>query len=310
MPWSEATKKMAEPRVLVEYKNIGILPSQASGIPDSNTTEERMNEHYVPQLAAILRAAGDHQFHTLPFIGYAWDSTRYEFAFLFEYPSLAADRKPQSLWDCLLSAEPMFKPTLKQRFRLAQSIARSIGALHANGWLHKSIRAHAIKFFFQIDGKTRDLDNLYLTNFELSRPFSAISQVDLHAPDIEHDIYRHPDRYGLPSVRFSKTHDVYSLGVVLLEIGLWQTARRIHDDIVKYEFKDNPLPGGVPAKVIKAAYIQEAKTRLGHRMGSTYQEAVLSCLTGELDMYLGSRHFAHEFERRIVQKLGIEALLS
>jgi hypothetical protein len=36
------------------------------------------------------------------------------------------------------------------------------------------------------------------------------------------DYYQHPEKRYNPLVRYSRTHDIYSLGVLLLEIGLWK----------------------------------------------------------------------------------------
>jgi hypothetical protein len=36
------------------------------------------------------------------------------------------------------------------------------------------------------------------------------------------DYYQHPDKRWNPSIRYSRSHDIYSLGCVLLEIGLWE----------------------------------------------------------------------------------------
>jgi len=40
--------------------------------------------------------------------------------------------------------------------------------------------------------------------------------------DINLDYYQHPDKRWDPSIRYSRSHDIYSLGCVLLEIGLWK----------------------------------------------------------------------------------------
>ena len=40
--------------------------------------------------------------------------------------------------------------------------------------------------------------------------------------DINLDYYQHPDKRWNPSIRFSRSHDIYSLGCVLLELGLWK----------------------------------------------------------------------------------------
>jgi hypothetical protein len=268
-----------------------------------------VRELYAPQLARLLRTAGKHDFGTLPFNAYAWDPKNVQYAFLFDYPSNAGSTPPQSLHDFILSNEPQYKLELKQRFYVAQTVARSIGAFHSDGWLHKSIRSHAIKFFFHVGGKTCDFSNPYLTDFEFSRPEAGVSRLLPIAMDIDHDVYRHPDRYGLPMAGFSKIHDVYSLGVVLLEIGLWTTARRMYDDIVKYDMKDKPPADGVPAKTIKKAFLEDARTRLAHRMGSAYQEAVVACLDGELDEFVGGREWANEFQKRVVQKVDIKSFV-
>lgn len=301
---------MSEARVLVEYKQTGVSLRQDEEGTGNRDIITPLKELYAPQLARLLRAAGKHAFRTIPFTGYAWNPTQLQYAFLFNYPADAGDCEPQSLHGFILSSkhEPQFKFELKQRFHVAQRVARAIGAFHSDGWLHKSIRAHAVKFFFHKDGKTCDLTNPYLTDFEFSRPVAGVTRLAARAADIEHDVYRHPDRYGPPSASFSKIHDIYSLGVVLLEIGLWQTARQLYDDIVMYDLEGNPPPGGVPAKMIKETFIQDARERLAHRMGLPYQEAVISCLDGDWDDFV-DRDFASEFEKRVVQKVDIKAFV-
>lgn len=306
---------MSAPRILVEYKQTDAsLTFETRGEVETGDSDMRIpiKELYAPQLARLLKTAGKHTFLTLPFNSYAWDPKQFQYAFLFDYPTDAGDRKPRSLYDFILSSErePQFKLELKQRFHVAQTVVRAIGAFHSDGWLHKSIRAHAVKFFFRPDSETCEFSKPYLTGFEFSRPVAGVTRLAAHAVDIDHDVYRHPDRYGPPSAGFSKIHDIYSLGVVLLEIGLWQTARQIYDDIVKYDLKGNPPPGGVPAEKIKKAFLQDAKDRLAHRMGSSYQEAVISCLDGDWDEFVDSRDFTSEFQSCIVRKVDIKAFLS
>jgi hypothetical protein len=56
-----------------------------------------------------------------------------------------------------------------------------------------------------------------------------------HAKEFEQtlDYYQHPDKRWNPTIRYSRSHDIYSLGCVLLEIGLWEpleTLVEIEDD--------------------------------------------------------------------------------
>lgn len=63
----------------------------------------------------------------------------------------------------------------------------------------------------------------FLSGFMYARANEAVSMpLSVHGLfSSELDISRHPDRQGDPSViRYSMCHDVYSLGVILLEIGL------------------------------------------------------------------------------------------
>ena len=55
-----------------------------------------------------------------------------------------------------------------------------------------------------------DISNPYLFGFEYMRMQDA--GTNLEADDsLERDLYRHPDRWGKPKVRFEKAHDVYAL---------------------------------------------------------------------------------------------------
>jgi hypothetical protein len=45
--------------------------------------------------------------------------------------------------------------------------------------------------------------------------------------DVSLDYYQHPDKRWNPSIRYSIAHDIYSLGCVLLEIGMWKSLREL-----------------------------------------------------------------------------------
>ena len=47
--------------------------------------------------------------------------------------------------------------------------------------------------------------------------------------DINLDYYQHPDKRWDPSIRYARSHDIYSLGCVLLEIGLWKPLDKLVD---------------------------------------------------------------------------------
>ena len=83
-------------------------------------------------------------------------------------------------------------------------------------------------------------------------------------------------------------HDIYSLGVCLLEIGLWTSF--IHSDA---ELQSPPRPGNIidieeqlsmkdkalAAFQIKRGLVSLAQMKLPSEMGLNYTEIVISCLT-------------------------------
>lgn len=47
--------------------------------------------------------------------------------------------------------------------------------------------------------------------------------------DITLDYYQHPDKRRSPSLRYSRSFDMYSLGCLLLEIGYWKPLHHLVD---------------------------------------------------------------------------------
>ena len=82
------------------------------------------------------------------------------------------------------------------------------------------------------------------------------------------------NRQGVPKTSFSKIDDLHSLGVVLLEVGLWRTARAMHEKAAS-----QLDPGSRLDKYpLQEYFIKMAQRRLAHHMGSAYLDIVLACL--------------------------------
>lgn len=135
-------------------------------------------------------------------------------------------------------------------------------------WLHKSIRSSNVIFGYR--GGHQDYKRPFLVGFEFSRDEKDKSTTE-QDDSLECNIYRHPDRQGPPEKRFNALHDIYSLGVVLLEIGLWKPAASFERDY-----------GDMDAEQIMSSLQEHAKDRLPHYMGVSYTEAVLACMDGSL----------------------------
>ena len=86
--------------------------------------------------------------------------------------------------------------------------------------VHESIRSENVLFSPTEHGGTKlvNYGEPWLFGFNFSRPESYFSD-GLADYSPVNEIYRHPERQGRPEKPFMKVHDIYSLGVILLEIG-------------------------------------------------------------------------------------------
>ena len=81
--------------------------------------------------------------------------------------------------------------------------------------------------------------------------------------------YQHPDyKLGGTSIRFRPQFDYYSIGLVLLEIGMWQTLEDLASESL----------GSFPPTQLRDLWITKTVPRLGATMGAMYRDAVRLCL--------------------------------
>ncbi|ERF69763.1 hypothetical protein EPUS_07589 [Endocarpon pusillum Z07020] len=201
------------------------------------------------------------------------------FDFVFRVPE--GMENPRSLRNILISADGSV--SLSDRFKLAQQLATSVSYVHTYGFVHKGIRPETLLIF---QTQKSLLGASFLLGFE---KFRLVDGRTIRCGDCiwEKDLYRHPHRQGLnPEEDYIMQHDIYSLGVCLLEIGLWESFVLYHDD------DGDPSPSTVlsilndaendkinKAYLVKHALVDLAKQRLPSRMGDKYTDIVVACLT-------------------------------
>ncbi len=111
---------------------------------------------------------------------------------------------------------------LDYRFRLARGIAEAVLSVHALKRVHKNIRTSNILLLKPKDSDIMQMGNPFLIDWAMLRSTDMPSSMAGEQNWLK-DIYRHPRRQGLqPEQRYNMGHDIYSLGVCLLEIGLWE----------------------------------------------------------------------------------------
>ncbi|OBT52224.1 hypothetical protein VE04_07538 [Pseudogymnoascus sp. 24MN13] len=135
------------------------------------------------------------------------------FSFVFEIPK--DFRNPRTLRGILQEAAPF---PLNERLDLARRLTYSVLYIHSARFVHKSIRPETILVFENV---TSNIGAPFLVGFEKFRPADGHTYL-IGDESWEKNLYRHPTRQGiLPEEQYKMQHDVYSIGVVLLEIGLW-----------------------------------------------------------------------------------------
>ena len=199
------------------------------------------------------------------------------FTFVFRIPN--EFREPRSLRSCLL--EQNLHHSLSDRFKLACDLAKAISYVHTFGFVHKNVRPETILIFKTAEST---IGSVSLVGFE---NFRTAEGRTLHSGDTswEKNLYRHPRRQGLkPGDVYVFQHDIYSLGVCLLELGLWDSfvtydeSRTIVSPSIVLGLPTDLLETG-DISVTKDHLVSLARVLLPRCMGNKYAEIVETCLT-------------------------------
>jgi serine/threonine protein kinase len=233
-------------------------------------------------IAELLASAGNDKF-TVPSVlqckGFFHDPTRFAFGLVYKIsPMINAERQkgaaPITLQQML--GNITVRPVLDERFRFAHGLAEAVLQFHRLGWLHKALVPSNILFQPIAANNTLSVDDLpafqgpYIIGFSRSREDEELAFTLGPGEDTRSRKYQHP-WYRQSKVRFQHVFDYYSLGMVLLEIGMWDsidsiTASGRYKDLGPQEFSDTVVARNM--------------SRLALTMGEDYAEAVRCCLTG------------------------------
>jgi serine/threonine protein kinase len=170
--------------------------------------------------------------------------------------------------------------SLTARFEIARQLAKSINYVHALGFVHKDVRPEN---FIGFDRDPVKPGPFYLIGFERVRTADGRTY---HLEDMAwfKAIYRHPDRQGpIPRQDYCMQHDIYGLGVCLLEIGLWDSFLSCDDSNVTVSTTSFGIATEhlqrMTANDMKVHIVELARARLPSLMGVLYTGIVVNCLT-------------------------------
>ncbi|KAL3461776.1 kinase-like domain-containing protein [Aspergillus heterothallicus] len=248
-----------------------------------------------PRIQALcaLLASEDvlRNFRVPPFYGARARRDNWDYELLYRFPGSDSRQGPPpiSLYTLLKKNKNnrMYGP-LESRMRLAAKLAEALANFHDVNWFHKNLTSSNVLFFPSPTTPAVEVtDQPYLVGFKHSRPDDEdATEGPLQNP--EQQRYHHPlyvDARGARFTRFEPHFDRYSLGILLLEIGLWSPIEVIMQDYQK-------LGNEAFSKMVK----EIAVPQLQFGMGTPYADIVEQCLT-ELRVEIYPTAYSGAFEQ-------------
>ncbi|KAM0229424.1 hypothetical protein ACHAPO_009967 [Fusarium lateritium] len=248
----------------------------------------------IKTLGALLSLANSSEYRRPQCLG-IYDDAKYEhesngarrFAFVYSLPptNIAV---PSSLSSLLQKSEKSkARPPLGERFILAYRLASAVYMFHASHWLHKGLRADRILFPLETD-----ITSPWITGFQFSRPAEDVSLETRRTGDPRLEMYNHPDGGS----GWTKLKDIYSLGILLWEIGYWRPI---------YEAKFSKMSG----EEVKRSLLNDLQGDSGRMwdglMGKMYMDVVRCCLKGDFGVVSGQS----EQEANVLSTLFFQKVL-
>ncbi|KAH7392361.1 hypothetical protein DE146DRAFT_138260 [Phaeosphaeria sp. MPI-PUGE-AT-0046c] len=279
-PWKTDGGRTTETPVLIEYATYD-LAYRSTGVPPPTDRLDRL-------LVILTKLSGDHKFHgTLKCVGYFEDPKQPRFGLVFELPTSvysgptdshksAEELRPVTLLSVLQTGSKSLHnsnsatPPLEDRFRLAFTLALTFSKIHGDNFVHKDINSSNIMVFRK---NKRQSPNTRALQYTLRSPvicsFDLFSEYDLDSSNKTPvlNIYRHPEDpkfLGVKDAPYGPHFDMYSLGLILLEIGLWQPL----GDLWKPKYSLNDFK-----RRIEDVYIR----KLASKCGTAYMQVVRDC---------------------------------
>jgi hypothetical protein len=265
-------------RNLVQYVDNGtqkmVLLEDKYYPKDRDIAYDQFVHKRVYEIAKLLaRTPKPSKFRALDCLGYVHDRLRGCYSFIFQLPpDFDHARSPVSLAALWAESSQQRIPNLGlgKRFAIARAAATSLLYLHACGILHKALHSGNILFFQRIGQTGPDLSSPFLLGYDYARPHGLAFKSEANDPvELREDqTCVHPDYDLSAKRRYLKAYDIYGLGVLLLEIGIWKSARTL-------------IPPNTARLDARTILINEA-LNLQHLVGEVFAGVVARCLTGDI----------------------------
>ena len=295
-------------RCWASYRGAKVIVEFKDRLPKPPHTATRITRRLNSLVRELRLASATKTFLVLDCEGFYQQGQGYRI--VYKLPQSFDDRQGQcqSLANILLKKEysDILQQNLQHRLDLAKAMATTVFHLHTVRWVHKAINPDNILLFGNEakDGTVAFAwDKPYLVGFEASR--ASLSDTDGVAPyqKWEYLAYIAPEYQNASEEThepFQKLFDLYSLGVILLEIGLMCCFKAS-------KYRTSKEWSNISLDALKQKYIGLAKD-LKRDLGPLYSEAVVTCLTGEFDVKQKEEdqdetHLLAAFRSQVCEKL-------
>ncbi|KAF3170857.1 hypothetical protein TWF751_006682 [Orbilia oligospora] len=270
--------------VLIEIKRFDV-PSYP---PLTTEDIERRIYHSIGRLAAELNSVGLETPGILHCEKYFYN-LQHEFphcGLIYSLPFKISQLGPKALRSLIQLAKRPKYPVpachpLDQRFSFAHKLVNALSFLHSVGWVHKNITSNNVIVLERSNTLDSErfpysLDQPYIVSMEEAREDTDATTMHFFqlAPIWNVNLYRHPERQlGSKNPKaYTFYHDLYSIGVVLLELGLWRILEESESLISKYNLRN------LRGESVTNALLKITDRELPVAVGTRYRRIIRACL--------------------------------
>lgn len=215
---SDPSKRLPNSDIMVAEGNCLLKHETAKGlfILERKTVQDEDDLRF---LSARLSEPGEGT-GLLPLLGYrkpGYQGPEYHkiFDLVFQLPSGCTHR---TLADRIVSTPT---PNVVERLRLCHAVSNAVASVHARGLVHKAVRTRTILMLTNVSPQCPGY-NMYLQDWSRTRELSGTTSLCGNDDSWPKRIYQHPKRQStMIDEAYEPKHDIYSLGVCMLEILLW-----------------------------------------------------------------------------------------
>ncbi|KAH8816572.1 prion-inhibition and propagation-domain-containing protein [Xylogone sp. PMI_703] len=297
---------------------------------DISVREKAALKTRLDRLILLLSSSKSEDFRVCRAVGYCEDPSSFCWWLIFRFPCSLEEEKNfnqlrhQPLNLNLLFSLKEFKPALEQRFELASNLAKTMAELYNSGWMHKGVRSENVLFptFYEknVHYSTGQLESAlspYIAGFEYSRQDTEAATIDKgrRLTCIDAAIYRHPYYQGEAASGYKVQYDIYSFGLVLVEIAFWVPLKSF---LNSKPIREKPRVQLSPdmthfheeeALELRDRVIYRIDNEMHFRVGSKFRDAVKWCLTFSENSDEDDWHPALGFHNNVIVPLDMCATL-